>query len=264
MHAYECRGFTPGRVRFLESLTWVALGVFVAFLVLSFWNHAFAQFLQSRPGIFIAASAVMYVVFLIPTRQLGRYNRYTRTSLDSTRKGFTLQDRGEAPKTWSWRDLKSATVVLDALRDGQIYVRRVELEVPKARIKLENEPPRFELQGALELMQELRERTTLSYRFMWYFPVCPFCRTPLKDREPCSGCGERVRFVQKLLRPQEIFREDTLFILIFVAFAFMLPGGLVFGTTALLVLAWGLMIPLITARPARLQLLPRQHPETVP
>ncbi|HEY4000821.1 MAG TPA: hypothetical protein VGO93_18275 [Candidatus Xenobia bacterium] len=261
-HAYAVPSFSKNHMRLLEGLSLAAMAVFIGFSILIFTHQSLARSMTAYGPLYLVAMAGIYLVFMIPTRRLARWRKYSAVQLDTSRKGFTYAERGEN-KTLSWRDVKSVQVHL-AARRGVVMVRQFELEVPKLRIKVDNEPPKYGLQDIDGLLAEMVERCdSLKYDFTWYYPVCPFCRHHLHGKGACEGCGRPVVFRQQLFRPWDLLKEDTLLVFMLLLLLLLTPHGMVLGGTAIMVFFWLLLLPMVLARPAKLQVMATPQPASV-
>ncbi|MHB2018526.1 MAG: hypothetical protein ACYCW6_16390 [Candidatus Xenobia bacterium] len=258
---YRFAPASPGQLKLLESLSWGAIALFIVFTLALFRMPAFNHLLQTHWPIYLGCLALLYVVFMLPSRRMLRLKKYGSTWVETSRKGLTFhgrlpaQENGEE-KTLSWRDLSRATIWLDATPSVGVYVKRLDLTYAKSRrLRLDNEAPKYSLNGDLALLSELQERLPeVEQNFVWYYPVCPYCRSAQLLRDaPCATCGQRVRFRQKMGRPQDVWGEDTPYLILFLLFSTLGASGLMLGSIIASGLLWSLVIPLIFARPSKLR-----------
>jgi hypothetical protein len=237
-------------------LLWTGLGLMTSFMVLSFLSTPVRTLIESHRETFPLLLVVLYLLFLVPSRRLYRYQRFGRISLTTNRKGLTYLDQtGE--KVLAWRDLEWVRVIADVRRNCA-FVTKLILKSRKDKITLEIDPPANQLENVDELLGELEERVDKkTYSMHWFYAVCPFCRTPLRgpakrgEATPaCAGCGRPIEFASKALRPWELIREEGLYL-----FLLLLVAGRLFIPLAFLYLGLMLLIPLFMSRPSRLVLL---------
>jgi hypothetical protein len=211
--------YDSGRNRGLEKVVWIVMLVMVSFVLLSTFQPAFKAYIKSTHGGFALGLVVIYLMFLVFSRRIFRQQRLAGVKIATTRRNFTFTDmNGE--KVHSWRDVKDAVMRVEVDGRGQAYLHRLTLNVPKAKVVLENDPG-APLSDAAGLLAEVRERVPVrKWRFHWYHPVCPLCSSRLEGPR-CPGCGEEVTYVSKIARPWEIVREETLYLFLLLVVAGM-------------------------------------------
>ena len=255
-YTYSSGPSTRRTMKRLETFVMVGLALMISFVVLAFIHPGFKLLLKQEPRLFPLLLVVVYLLFLIPSRRLTRFQRFARVTLATTRRGFTWKD-GQAhakaspgEKILSWRDLTEARVLLDVNRDHRVFIKKLIFVHGKGRISLENDPPNHALEGVEELLREVLRRVPgLVFRFHWFHAVCPFCKGPLdQGLGTCNACRVSVRYVSKFFRPWELFREEGLYFLLL-----LLVAGPEFYPWALLFVTITLFLPMIFSRVSALK-----------
>jgi hypothetical protein len=235
----------------LETTMLSGLAFMLSFFILSVFHPEFRSVLKGDHRIFPAVLVFMYLLFLLPSRRLLRFQRFGQTSLNATRRGFTYKD-AQGEKIFSWRDISQARVLITVDRRHQAFPNKIILVHSKGRIQLENDPPMHELEGTTDLVKELVRRVpAVTFSFHWFHAVCPFCKTELArggSRKECPGCGRPVQYVSKVLRPWEILREEGLYLLLI-----LLVAGPLLAPLALLYVLALFVGPLLYYRVAALK-----------
>lgn len=210
-----------GRNRSTEKVMWLVMALMVSFVLLSTFHPGVNAWLSKSQGAFGLGLLLVYVTFLLASRRNFRRQRMANIHISTTRRNFTYKDHG-GEKIYSWRDVREADMRVEVDRQGQAYVAKMTLNVPKARVSLENHPM-VPLPRMVRLVEEVRQKVggSVRWHFHWFHPICPLCKTALLPRsEKCPGCGERVKYVSKMRRPWELIREENLYVLLILLYAF--------------------------------------------
>jgi hypothetical protein len=146
--------------------------------------------------------------------------------------------------------LSEVKVTLDVHHLLGAYIREIHMRYSKGTIVLKPDPVTNPMEGVYDFFDEINARAPkLKTYFVFFHPVCPYCREPLRSGKTCS-CGEDVIFINKLSRPWELFKDEMLF---FILLGFFTPRVM----PLMIALTVGAMLlPLFLTRKDRFKLLP--------
>ena len=266
---YRFAPVSAGQLKLLESLSWSAIGIFVLFTVALFRLPAFNHLLQSQWPLYLGCLALMYLLFMPPSRRMLRLRKFGSTWLETSRKGVTFHGRlppGEngEEKTLAWRDITRVKVLLDATPRTGVYVRRIELGYAKGRvIRMDNEPPKYAIHGDAALLRSCTSGSGSSSRpssgTIRSAPIVALRRFRRRSRARSapsasnSGrswggrrtCGGKIQAIccSSSSSPPWV------------------PRGALMGSVIGSVLLWSLIIPLLLARPVKLRTILQRRAE---
>jgi hypothetical protein len=228
--------------RWVEFSLWFGIFVYFTFLYIAWMqSKSFkALFASSHFMLFTLLLFVLLVYF--PSKRSMRLQKNASTVIETSRKGLHYKDF-QQDKLFAWRDLENGRVILDIHPSAGIYPREFIFRHSKGSIHIVNDPAAHRLEGALGLLAELREKLPdLKESFASFSNFCPYCSSAKEGKKVLCGCGNKVAFVHKLLRPQYLINTELIFVIIvtFILGGIYLPVGLALLALFLLI-PWLLM-----------------------
>ncbi len=229
--------------RWVEFSLWFGIFVYFTFLYFAWMQSKSLKTLFDNPHFMIFSFLLFVLLVYFPSKRSMRLQKYASTVIDTSRKGMHYKDF-QQKKLLAWRDIEEGRVILDIHPSSGIYPREFIFKHSKGRIHITNDPSAHRLEGALELLAELRDKMpNLKESFVSFRNICPYCSKEKEGKKVQCGCGNKVTFVHKLLRPQYLMNSE----LIFVVAATFILGGTYF-LIGLVLLALFLLVPYFLMR----------------
>jgi|GEM_PF-1852672 len=232
--------------RWVEFSLWFGIFVYFTFLYFAWVNAKNFKALFESSNFMIFSFLLFVLLVYFPSKRSMRLQKNASIVIDTSRKGMHYKDF-QQKKLLAWRDIDEGRVVLDLHPASGIYPREFIFKHSKGKIQITNDPAAHRLEGALELLAELREKLPeLKESFVSFRNFCPYCSKEKEGKKAQCDCGNRVTFVHKLLRPHYLMNTE----LIFVVMATFILGG-IYLPIGLFLLALFLLTPYLLMRKRR-------------
>lgn len=222
--------------RWVEFSLWFGIFVYFTFLYFAWVNSKNFKALFESSNFMIFSFLLFVLLVYFPSKRSMRLQKNASTVIDTSRKGMHYKDF-QQKKLLAWRDIDECRVVLDIHPASGIYPREFIFKHSKGRIHITNDPAAHRLEGALELLAELREKLPdLKESFVSFKNFCPYCSKEKEGKKIQCSCGNKVAFVHKLLRPHYLMNTELIFVVMatFILGGIYLPIGLALLTLFLL------------------------------